>query len=104
MTYTVKLDYRELTTIGHLLGDKLERGDGNLSPYERRSLVRLALVLGSIPKAPSSCEYALRGAPTWVYAYLGRPLIANLLQAPKPKAKPAAKKAARRSPPAGEEE
>lgn len=104
MGIKLELDYRELCTIADLTSAALEK-DRDGGSYQRRSLVRLALVIDQQGRGRFNTGRLaiMADAPKWVYEYLARPIIEltpPVEKKPKPRRapQPAPKIAARKRP------
>lgn len=93
MPHALKLEDRELLTIADLTRDALRKHTDMDGLYQRRSLVRLAIVLDQVGRPRHNRLMVLADAPAWLYRYLAKPVIVI----PEP-AKPRPKRHARPKP------
>lgn len=75
MPHALKLEDRELLTIADLTRDALRKHTDMDGLYQRRSLVRLAIVLDQVGRPRHNRLMVLADAPAWLYRYLAKPVI-----------------------------
>ncbi len=76
---TISLDEREVNTLADLIEAELRRGEERHGAYETRSIVRLALRVNELAKGRGGRWAVLNGAPTWVFAYLAKPVFPEVV-------------------------